>query len=204
MQHKSSSVSKTRFEAFSDGVFAIAITLLVLELHISSNIAPDKLHHAILAQLPRLGAYVLTFLAVGVFWVAHHLMVEGAERIDRLLLWVNNFFLMFVALLPFAASVLGSYPHSGEAVTLYGLNMIGIEVFLIWIWIHITRDLRGEGLSQRFVRIGFQRIGIGLAIYIVGSLLGLAGFPFIGIAVYWAAPLSYIVIQTFFDDRAHL
>jgi len=82
----SAGVSKARFEAFSDGVFAIVITLLVLELRVGEHLAAGDLHKELLAQLPRLGAYVLTFLSVGVFWVAHHLMVGSAERVDRVLL----------------------------------------------------------------------------------------------------------------------
>ncbi len=201
MAAESSGFSKSRFEAFSDGVFAIAITLLVLELRVRANLPPDKLLHELLAQLPRLGAYVLTFLSLGVFWVAHHLMLGSAARVDRLLLWINNIFLMFVTLLPFAASILGGYPHSGMAVALYGLNMILIEIFLIWIWVHIVRYLKRENVSPALVKTGFRRTFAGLAIYIIGTLLGLVGYPLLGIVLFWASPFSYMVLQTFVDNH---
>ncbi|BCM91742.1 potassium channel [Abditibacteriota bacterium] len=198
-----SGISKARFEAFSDGVFAIAITLLVLELRVHGNLPVDKLRDELIAQLPRLGAYILTFLSLGVFWVAHHLMLGAASRVDRLLLWLNNFFLMFVTLLPFSAGVLGSYTHSRDAVAIYGLNMTLIEIFLIWIWVHIVRHLKREDVSPLLVRSGFRRTFAGLGIYVFGALLGLSGLPLVGIALFWAAPVSYILLQTFVDHRPH-
>ena len=129
MQPSATGVSKARLEAFSDGVFSLVITLLVLELRLPETLRNDQIVRALIEQWPRVLAYVLSFLSVGVFWVAHHLMLQAAARSDRVLLWINNLFLMLVALVPFAASVLGSYPGARAAVVLYGANLIAVELF---------------------------------------------------------------------------
>lgn len=195
----STPISKARLEAFSDGVFAIVITLLVLELRVHQNFSLDALHRELLAQLPRLGAYVLTFLSVGVFWVAHHLMLGAAERVDRTLLWINLFFLLFVALLLFAAGVLGGYPHAVETVRLYGLNMVCVEVFLIAFWARITRHLLKPSIKPKYVNAGFQRTYAGLGLYAAGAVSAFFVPPWLGVALFWLVPVSYVYVQTVRD-----
>jgi len=199
LQSNSSAISKARFEAFSDGVFAIVITLLVLELRVHPTLSAPNLHKELLAQLPRLGAYVLTFLPVGVFWVAHHLMVGSAERVDRVLLWVNLFFLMWVSLLPFSAGVLGGYPNSREAVALYGCNMTLVEVFLLWVWGHITRHLLDKNIGRGFIQTGFRRIQTGLLLYSAGALLAFFAPTWVALALFWLVPISYVFLQAVSD-----
>lgn len=126
-------------------------------------------------------------------------MVGAAERVDRVLLWINNFFLLLVALLPFSAGVLGGYPHSRDAVALYGGNMVLVEVFLIWIWARITGHLARPETPQSLVKSGFARTNAGLLIYATGALLGVVGLPIVGIALFWAAPLSYVYLQAIVD-----
>jgi len=200
-------ISKARFEAFSDGVFAIVITLLVLELRVSQHLSTPNLHKELLAQLPRLGAYVLTFLSVGVFWVAHHLMVGSAARVDRVLLCVNLFFLRWVSLLPFSAGLLGGYPNSREAVALYGCNMTLVEVFLLWVWGRITRHLSGEDIGRGFVQTGFRRIQTGLLLYSAGALSAFFAPTWVALVLFWLVPISYVFLQAVRDappDAPHL
>jgi len=203
LDSNSMGVSKARFEAFSDGVFAIVITLLVLELRVRPHLSGSDLHRELVQQVPRVGAYVLIFLSVGVFWVAHHLMVGSAACIDRVLLWVNLFFLMWVSLLPFAAGVLGGYPNSREAVALYGLNMVLVEVFLIWIWSRITHHLLGDGIGRNFVRTGFRRIQSGLLLYGGGARSALFAPTRVSLALFWLVPVSYVFLQAVSDGSSN-
>jgi uncharacterized membrane protein len=94
-----------RLEAFSDGVFAVAITLLAFDIHLPSlaaDVTNEALYHALLALAPKLYSYVVSFVLVGMFWVAHHNIFAIIGRTDRLLQWLNLFVLLWVCLLPFS------------------------------------------------------------------------------------------------------
>jgi uncharacterized membrane protein len=103
-------LSKSRIEALSDGVFSITMTLLVLKLE-----APEVMHHSsnemmlqqLLALGPQFGTYVVTFLIAGGFWFLHHLRFHFIRHVNGVLVWINLLFLMFVALLPFSAGLMG-------------------------------------------------------------------------------------------------
>src|SRR6478672_3367066 len=99
-----------RLEAFSDGVFAVGITLLAIDLKIPP-VADGDLERALWASTPRVLTFVLSFLIVGVYWVAHHSMLDFWRRVDRTGLWLNNLTLMFVCVLPYPASVLAAHPR---------------------------------------------------------------------------------------------
>jgi uncharacterized membrane protein len=125
---------KTRVEIFSDGVFAIAITLLVLDI----SVAPadyDNLRHALLHEWPAYLAYVTSFLTVGSVWIAHHNLFSRLRFIDPTLLRLNLLLLMTAAFLPFPTSVLAQALHHGgtaerTAVVFYGAAALVIELLL--------------------------------------------------------------------------
>src|ERR1700694_4173469 len=101
----------SRAEAFSDGIFAIAATLLVLDLGVPR---PDPtLLDGFLHECPAYAAYATSFLTIGIIWVNHHAVLERLERVDRGLLFLNVVFLLFVALIPFPTKVLAHYLQSG-------------------------------------------------------------------------------------------
>lgn len=128
-------------------------------------------------------------------------MLGAAERIDRMLLWINLFFLLFVALLPFAAGVLGGYPHAPETVRLYGGNMAFVEVFLIAFWARITRHLLQPGIKPKFVNGGFRRTYAGLGLYGTGALSAFFVPPWVGVALFWLVPFFYVYVQTVRDQE---
>lgn len=103
-----------RVEAFSDGVFAIAITLLVLEIKVPDD-AGDRLWSALGAMWPSYAAYVVTFLVIGVMWVNHHTVFQCIARVDRKLLFLNLILLMGVAALPWPTAVVAEYLREGNA-----------------------------------------------------------------------------------------
>jgi uncharacterized membrane protein len=147
----------TRIAQFSDGVFAIAVTLLALEIRIPAlTVAQSatQLTPAIVALLPRILVYVLTFMNISVMWIAHHRAFTHIHRYDTTLLWMNAFFLMLVAFLPVASSTLGSYPTRPAAVVFYGVVLLAVTLGDLQIWLYATskRRLVDSDIDPRVVR----------------------------------------------------
>ena len=112
-------------EAFSDGVLAIVITLLVLEIKVPQALPNDEaaLWQAIAGQLPMIGAWVVSFLFVLVFWVSHHYFFDMLKKVDRGLLWLNGLFLLAICFMPFPTALSGQYPASRPATLLLSATM---------------------------------------------------------------------------------
>jgi uncharacterized membrane protein len=114
----------SRILALSDGVFAIATTLLILEIAVPATTSDAGLPKALLALWPRYLAYVLSFVVIARFWVIHRLAFRLIARDDEVLLWLNLLLLMFVAFLPFPTAVLGQHAGSPAAALLYAISVI--------------------------------------------------------------------------------
>jgi uncharacterized membrane protein len=112
-----------RILALSDGVFAIAITLLIIAIAIPATTSDADLPKALLSLWPRYLAYVLSFLVIARFWVTHHLAFRLINRYDATLVWLNLLLLMFVSFLPFPTAVLGEHEGSPAAAVLYGASV---------------------------------------------------------------------------------
>jgi uncharacterized membrane protein len=144
-------MSKHRMELFSDAVFAIVITLLILDLR-----PPDSPHFRFSA-LSNVGAqvfaFVLSFVMVGMYWVAHHNMSLFIKSVDRVLLWLNLLLLLTVVFLPFSTAVLGRHLEERDAVMLYGFNLFAVNLAgtLFWLYGGSRPELRVEGQSKAFV-----------------------------------------------------
>jgi uncharacterized membrane protein len=115
-------VEFNRIVAFSDGVFAIAITLLVLGLTIPEHL--DDLLGALLDNRQDLLAYAISFAVLARYWLAHHRFFSALERFDGTLMGLNLLYLAFIALVPFTSGVLGDYDDNTAAIVLYAINMI--------------------------------------------------------------------------------
>src|SRR5260370_7592121 len=118
---------KGRVETLADGVFAIAMTLLAFNLQPPSvpvTGGAADLQAALLAMLPHFKTYVLSFVVIGIYWLSHHFQFQYVRHADRTLLWINIFFLMFIATLPFSTAVLGRYGKYQPAIILYSANLL--------------------------------------------------------------------------------
>src|SRR5215472_15319593 len=113
-------LSTTRLEAFSDGVFAVAITLLVLNLQVPQITAISELVPRLVELWPKLLSYVLSFVLVGIYWVAHHNTFHYIKRSDRNLLWLNILLLLCIVFIPFPTALLGQYPELRVSIIIYG------------------------------------------------------------------------------------
>lgn len=130
-----------RIGAFSDGVFAIAITLLVLEVKVPEHLT-GGLISAMPEVLPKFLAHVISFAVLGIYWVGHHNMFLHIRRHDRWLLWMNVLFLLFVASMPFAAALIIHYPDDQLALVFYALMLIGAGLTLNVTWRYATKHRR--------------------------------------------------------------
>ncbi|HET7226614.1 MAG TPA: TMEM175 family protein [Candidatus Eisenbacteria bacterium] len=191
-------MSTARVEAFSDGVFAIAATLLVLELRMpelpAEAVARGALAAEVVHEWPKLVSYVISFSIVGFFWVGHHLMFHYVRRTDRNFLFLNNVFLMLVAFMPYPSDLLGRYGGTRLAVTLYGGTLVAIGLVYVGLWRYATgrHRLVDSELSPRLIR---RVSAIILAAPIVNALAVGVGLiqPRASLVLFLLVPLSYIV-----------
>ncbi len=125
---------RDRIVNFSDGVFAIVITLLILTIEVP-DIPPasvaQELPSRLLALTPDLLSYVISFLVVAVYWQAHHRVFEPIRGYDRTLLWLNFLFLMTISFLPFPTSLLGEYREQQLPVVIYAINVSLASLLLV-------------------------------------------------------------------------
>ncbi len=116
----------SRIVAFSDGVFAIAITLLVLNLGVDRGVTDGELGKALWHEHQDLFAYALSFAVIGRFWLVHHRFFGEVTGFDSRLIWLNLFYLAWIVLIPFSSQVLGDYGGSSAAEVLYAANLVGV------------------------------------------------------------------------------
>jgi len=147
-----------RLFAFTDGVFAIAITLLVLGLELPAGLATDELRAAVREQLPQLFAAGLSFLLIGVFWISHHRLFDYVERADLVTLRLNLALLGTIVVLPFATDVLAEYGQTAAATIGYAVVIAATALLQAAIWRHVVRrGLVSPGLPpglSRSVTVG--------------------------------------------------
>jgi uncharacterized membrane protein len=195
---QASAFRTNRLEAFSDGVFAIAITLLVLEIAVPAGSEADLLG-AVLHEWPSYLAYLVSFSTVGAVWIGHAVITEFLERATPLLIRLNLVLLMVVSFLPFPTRLLAEYigedAPERAAATIYGLNLFltAILVSLLWRYAVRQRLIRSD-ISDNAVKLITKRLTPGLAGYLVMILLGLflpllAVVGYLIIAVYNMIPL---------------
>jgi uncharacterized membrane protein len=125
-QRDENEIEFSRIVAFSDGVFAIAITLLVLQLGVKPGVSNGDLGKALLDERQDLFAYAISFAVIGRFWVVHHRFFGEVTHFDGRLIVLNLFYLAWIVLLPFSSQILGDYGGAEAAVILYAINLIGV------------------------------------------------------------------------------
>jgi uncharacterized membrane protein len=160
-------VEADRVLAFSDAVFAIAITLLTLNLQVPPGLHGADFPRALHQVLPALGAYVLSFVILGQLWLAHHRIFGVIARVDYTLLVRNLVFLGLIAIMPFPVRLLSDYTRRPLAVAIYAVVFISAMQLQRLIWLDVTRpehrDLLREPVPEQ-VRDGFGRVLLGLLV----------------------------------------
>jgi uncharacterized membrane protein len=186
-----------RVLALSDGVFAIIITLLVLEVHVPELTQGHSLNQALRELRPSLIAFVISFILAGMYWVGHRDLFALIRRTDRGLVWLNILYLLPLCLLPFGAGLLGRYDREPVALRIYGLLLVLIAVMRAVIWLYATN--RPQLLWQR---LDARQRRAGLAINLYPGLIYLLAFllakraPGVSLMIYAGMPLLYFLSIT--------
>jgi uncharacterized membrane protein len=190
-------LSRNRIEALTDGVFAVAMTLLVLDLRVPELQPPldiSQLPVRLLALWPKFLSYAISFVILGVYWVGHHIQLSFIRRADRPLLWINLLFLLWVALVPFSTALLSEYPAAQAAITVYGLNLIAIGLTLALHWWYATVEARhvDADIHPGLVRGALLRTLMAPALYVVAIVISFVR-PELSLLIYAFVPILYIL-----------
>jgi uncharacterized membrane protein len=138
----SSWMTTNRIETLVDGVFAIAMTLLVLELavpQIGGSLSDMAIQQALYGVLPKFLAFLLSFILLAVFWTINHRHFYQIKRVDSILLWINVIWLLFIVMVPFSESLTGEYGRFTTPHVIFNLNMLGISLFLFLNWYYASK-----------------------------------------------------------------
>src|SRR5262252_5081595 len=168
-------MSAQRVQALADGVFAIAMTVLVLGIQVPEGGGGADLRARLWALGPRLASYVLSFVMLGVLWIGHHYQFHYIRRTDRALLWLNLVFLLAITFLPFSTGVLA-----------------GICLLLHWIYASHDGRFVPPGLDSGLVRLLRLRIIVGLALSVIAIGLGAVDTR-LSLVVFLAIPVVYFI-----------
>ena len=191
-------MSTSRLETFADGVFAIAATLLILDVHASGA----HLGHQLLHIWPSYAAYAVSFLTIGIMWVNHHTVFEQVGRVDRRFLFINVALLMCIAFVPFPTRLIAEHIRGSgarAAALSYGFTMTTTAVFFSVLWfvgvlrgrlLHENADLRVvSGISRSYLP--------GPPMYLAATLVAF-GSPQASAALYGAIAVFYVLESSLF------
>ena len=185
----------TRVEAFSDGVFAIVVTLLVLELKVPLLGDPHgkgALLEGLRELIPKFVSWLLSFIIVCKFWLNHNRLLDDARHADYALVWLNSLFLLGQAFIPFPTALLGEYPSNPLAVAVFGCVMAVNTLLFIALQAYIARNLLKPELVEGRDPRAALRAFVGPLSYLAGAAAGWFYTP-AGFAFYIVTPLFYIV-----------
>ena len=186
----------SRAEAFSDGVFAIAATLLVLELKVP-HVEPGALGTALLKRWPSYATYAVSFLTIGILWVNHHAMLDRVREVNRPLLFVNLLLLMVVAVIPFPTGLLAEYLREGHdkrlAAAIYGGTWWATGLAICVTWAYVVRaDLLREGVDRALARRSLRTFALGIPAYLLGVAASLLVGAEVALAIYALVAIFYL------------
>jgi uncharacterized membrane protein len=204
-------VDSRRAESFSDGVFAVAITVLVFSLlTVADKTAPPATltvvshqgHLGLGHYWPAYLAYVVSFLTIGIMWLNHHTMLAQVSNVDRPVLVLNLFLLMGVVAIPFPTALVADHLTGGAgasgqarvAAVTYGLVMIAISIAYASMWIYLAAHQQVLGARRRIhrPRLSTFRFTIGNAGYLAGTLIALVA-PLVALVIFGLLAVYYMV-----------
>jgi uncharacterized membrane protein len=190
-------MAPTRLEAFSDGVLAIAITLLVLNIHVPPAGAGTSLAHELGRQWPTYAAYLISFLTIGIIWINHHAMLRRLQDVDHAIMTLNLLLLLTIGVLPFTTALAAEYlkQSHGEhlAAAIYSGSYLLMSIAFVATNRHILlakAHLHRVELSERERRNILRRNVTGLAPYAIATALAIVS-PYVTLAICAAVAIFY-------------
>src|SRR5690606_36630546 len=172
-----------RLPAFSDGVFAIAITILVLGLDVPPGLSPEELGAHLAGLLPILGSAAPSFAVIGRFWIAHRELLAPVRRVNGADLWLNLLVLGPIVLVPAASQLMAEYGGQTVAVVLYALTIAAAGLAELAFWLHLSRDLPRPRVARTSADIALVAAFFLLSIPVAFPAPHLAPFCWIGAAL---------------------
>jgi uncharacterized membrane protein len=185
-----------RLHALTDGVFAIGMTLLVLELHVPDASSPGELVRGLAGLGPSLFSFALSFAVLGVYWVGNAASLARQARVDRPALLLNLLQLFFISLLPFTTAILGRYPDESAAVIVYGAHLValGLVQYIHFAYILRSPHLLEHPIAPRDAAAATRRIFFGPVMFLIAMAVALVS-PRAGYAIYFFVLIVYIAIS---------
>ena len=188
-----------RIEAFSDGVFAIAMTLLVLNFKVPHNMHGEApLAEALMASWPVFAAYLTSFATIGIMWVNHHYLFTVIHKVDHWLFITNLFLLLLVTFVPFPTSLIAEYvgaPGEKTAAAFYSGTFFVISIAFQFLWRHASKDRRliGDAVDESVVRGISSSYRYGPPLYLAALVLSFISVTAamavtFGLAIFFAIP----------------
>jgi uncharacterized membrane protein len=187
----------SRIEAFSDGVFAIVITLLILTIQVPQLPGREPgpaLAAALRSMVPKFLSYALSFAIACVWWVAHHHLFALLTKSDRGLLWLNSLFLFWLASVPFPTALLGDYPRERLTVLCYGavMMMAGVSFCLMRFYAFYIGKLTAPGLDRKLVERAMIKSALNPSLHLIAMFLVFVNTT-AALALYAAIPILFFV-----------
>jgi len=194
--------SKTRLETFSDGIFAIIITLLVLEIkvpEISNHHSMFELIHALWLLLPKIISWMVSFLIICVIWVNHHRIFEPIKIITHSFFWLNANLLLWCAFIPFPTAMLGDYLTNPVSVIFFGIILAFMSFSFYLIRINIIRNtfILQETIDlDHYKKANRRSLIFGPVLYLAGAVCSFI-HPYLSLVIYLFIPLYFIFYNSF-------
>ncbi|WP_111307397.1 TMEM175 family protein [Confluentibacter sediminis] len=181
-------MTKGRLEAFTDGVLAIIITIMVLELKVPHGGSFEDLK----SLLPIFLSYVLSFIYIAIYWNNHHHMMQTAKHVTGSILWANMHLLFWLSLVPFVTSWMGENHFTSASVFLYGIVLLGAAISYVLLQFLIIKSHGKESVLAKALGNDFKG-KISPILYVIGIVASffnvwISGIAFIGVAIIWLIP----------------
>ncbi len=184
--------TNARLQTLADGVFAIALTLLILDVTIQSGLNHKEFLTALRDLGPKVLAYAVSFMVIAVYWIGHHNQYYWIRHTDRTFMWINVFFLMSIAFIPFSTSLIADYPGEILAILIYGLNafMAGLILLIHWRYATGRGKLVSGQVDAHLSKVTQQRITLGMIFYAVATALAFVS-PKLSVGLLVLLPFFY-------------
>jgi uncharacterized membrane protein len=189
--------AKNRVEAVNDGIFAIVLTLLVLEIkvpHLENGHSPAMLLEAMKGILPKFIAWVISFFTVTVIWVNHHRIFESIKKIDHTFFWLNANLMLWISFYPFPTALMGDYPDNKLAVSFFGIASLMMGIGFTLVRVHMWRHPEiTDGYTKPQLWVGVRNVILfGPLLYIVATA-GAWIHPYLAFAIYAFITLYFML-----------
>lgn len=202
----SETINPDRLVSFSDGIFAIAVTLLAFNLKIP-EMNPSNVHAQLPGQIklmvPHFVTYLISFLLVAIYWTIHHRMIERIAHVDSTFVWLNIGYLLVISFMPFAAGLLGTYPHESicEIIYLGSAALVTILSISMWQYASFKHRLIRKEVTTAMVNYFFSRGAASLAVILFALLLALFDVHGTQFTLFLLIPAN-ITVRRFSKHRA--